>query len=510
MAADKFNSLTGYSAGLPPIDIVAANGNIVTNHNFPSGNVTSNTVRANFYFYANGEPFSSNAAGANTQIQYNGGVSNNFAASSALTFDDANLMLSTQNFTVGGNTVLGDAQAVAIQGGVNGYVLQTDGAGGLSWTAQTGGGGGGGTPGGANMQVQFNSAGTFAGDAGFIYDVDTDLLTATHIAGEGGNISNVTYANITGIGNISVVDLTGATDTVLYGNGVFADISAGASANFANFAGNITLAAQPNITSVGTLTTLQVGAGGLSVTGNIGASNIAVTETSTFTGPVVISTLGNLTMAGNANLQNSPNIQLPVANLHIDGGLNGYVLATNGSGNLSWTVQSGGGGGGTPGGANTQMQFNDSGVFGGDANVVYNKATNVMTMAGTLVANNMTVGSGAYAFRTTKVKTGVTTTVSAVEICATEASTVSAIDYTVVATDPSNASRQIEKVSAAVYGTTVSSIQYATISVGSKLADFAVTYVPGDAFRDAQVVLYATPATTNETTYKIVVEEYAS
>ena len=44
MAADKFNSLTGYSVGLPAIDVVAANGNIVTNHNYPQGNVTSNSV----------------------------------------------------------------------------------------------------------------------------------------------------------------------------------------------------------------------------------------------------------------------------------------------------------------------------------------------------------------------------------------------------------------------------------------------------------------------------------
>ena len=406
MAADKFNSLTGYSVGLPPIDTIAANGNIVTNHNYPAGNVTSNKIYANNYYYANGAAFSSDPAGANTEIQFNNnGV---FGASANLVFDTATAKLTARNATVVGETLLGDAQTVTILGGVNGYVLQTDGAGGLSWTAQTGGGGGGnGTPGGSNMQVQFNSAGAFAGDAGFIYDSDTDLLTATHIAGEGGNISNVTYANITGIGNISAVDLTGATDTVLYGNGVFADISAGASANFANFAGNLTVASQPNITSVGTLTSLQVG-GGLSVVGNIGGANIAITDTATFTGPVVIDSLGNLTVSGNANLQTSPNIELPVANLHIDGGLNGYVLATDGAGSLSWTLNSGGGGGGSPGGANTQMQFNDAGVFGGDANVVYNKSTNTMTMAGTLVANNMTVGSGAFSFRTTKVKTGAT------------------------------------------------------------------------------------------------------
>ena len=509
MAADKFNSLTGYTTGLPPIDIVAANGNIVTNHNYPAGNVTSNSVYANNYFYANGASFDGDPAGANTQIQYNDNGA--FGASTNLVFNDITNILTSRNVTVAGNILLGDVETVSIQGGVNGYVLQTDGSGALSWTAQSGGGGGSnGTPGGSNMQVQFNNAGAFGGDAGFIYDKDTDLLTATHIAGEAGNISNVQVANITGIGNIAVVNLDGTTDKVLYGNGVFAGISAGASANFANFAGNVTLAAQPNITSVGTLTTLQIGAGGLSVTGNIGASNIAVTETSTFTGPVVISTLGNLTVSGNANLQNSPNVQLPIANLHIDGGLNGYVLATNGSGNLSWTVQGGGGGGGSPGGANTQMQFNNAGAFGGDANVVYNKATNVMTMAGQLVANNITTGSGAYSFRTAKVKTGVTTAVSAVEICATEASTVSAVDYTIVATDTANSSRQTVKITSAVYGTTVNYVEYATISVGSLLADFAVTYVPGDAFRNAQVVLYATPATTNETTYKIVLEEYAS
>jgi hypothetical protein len=509
MAADKFNSLTGYSVGLPKIDIVAANGNIVTNHNYPAGNVTSNSVYANNYYYANGATFSSDPAGANTEVQFNNnGV---FGASTNLVFDSASDTLTSRNLSVTGDTLLGDVQTVSIDGGTNGYVLQTDGAGGLSWTAQSGNGGGGGngSPGGSNMQVQFNSAGSFAGDAGFIYDVDTDLLTATHIAGEGGNISNVTYANITGIGNISTVNLTGASDTVLYANGVFADISAGASANFANFAGNLTVASQPNITSVGTLTGLQV-SGGLSVVGNIGGANIAITDTATFTGPVVIDSLGNLTVQGNANLQTSPNIELPVANLHIDGGLNGYVLATDGAGGLSWTLNSGGGGGGSPGGANTQMQFNDGGLFGGDANVVYNKTTNTMTMAGTLVANNMTVGSGAYAFRTTKVSNGVTTTTSAVEICATEASTVSAIDYTIVATDPSGASRQTTKITSAIWSTTVNYSEYATISVGSLLADFAVTYVPGDAFRDAQIVLYATPATTNETTYKILLEEYSS
>lgn len=507
MAAEKFNSLTGYSVGLPPIDAIGADGNINTNHTFAQGNVTSNSIYANNYFYANGAPFSSDPAGSNTEVQFNN--AGKFGGSSAFTFDSSLNTVTASNFNATNTANLGAVGNVTITGGTNGYVLQTDGAGALSWTAQTGGGSGNGVPGGANTQVQFNNAGAFGGDPGFIYDISTDKLTAIHIAGEGGNVSNLTYANITGIGNISAVDLTGASDTVLYGNGVFADISAGASANFANFAGNVVGVAQPNITSVGTLTSLQVGSGGLSVTGNIGAANLSVTETTIFTGPVEITSLGNLTMTGNANLQNSPNVQLPVANLHIDGGLNGYVLATNGAGNLSWTVQ-GGGGSGVPGGANTQIQFNNAGAFGGTANLVYNSTTNTVTMAGNIIANTMTVGSGAYSFRTSKVCTGITTTTSAVEICATEASTVSAIDYTIVATDLSQSARQTSKITCAIFASTLNYTEYASISVGAAIADFAVTYVPGDAFRNAQIVLYATPGSTNTTNYKILLDEYSS
>lgn len=50
---------------------------------------------------------------------------------------------------------------------VNGYYLQTDTNGVLSWAS--GGGGGGGSPGGSNTQIQFNNAGAFGGDAAFTF-----------------------------------------------------------------------------------------------------------------------------------------------------------------------------------------------------------------------------------------------------------------------------------------------------------------------------------------------------
>lgn len=43
---------------------------------------------------------------------------------------------------------------------------------------------------------------------------------------------------------------------------------------------------------------------------------------------------------------------------------------------------------GTPGGSNTQIQFNDSGSFGGDADLTYNKTTNALTIGGDVTLND--------------------------------------------------------------------------------------------------------------------------
>ena len=45
-------------------------------------------------------------------------------------------------------------------------------------------------------------------------------------------------------------------------------------------------------------------------------------------------------------------------------------------------VGAGAGGSTSPGGANTQVQFNDGGAFGGDAGLTYNKTTDELTVAG--------------------------------------------------------------------------------------------------------------------------------
>ena len=91
--------------------------------------------------------------------------------------------------------------------------------------------------------------------------------------------------------------------------------------NLSNFNGRLTVNSnsQPNVTSLGTLT-------GLNVSGN-----------ASFTG-------------ANTAISN-------IANLHIPGGGLGYSLVTDGAGNLSWSAAATGNG--TTGGTNTMVQFNN-------------------------------------------------------------------------------------------------------------------------------------------------------
>ena len=60
---------------------------------------------------------------------------------------------------------------------VNGYYLQTDTNGILSWAA--GGGGGGGSPGGSNTQIQYNNAGAFGGSPDFTFVNGSGNATVT-------------------------------------------------------------------------------------------------------------------------------------------------------------------------------------------------------------------------------------------------------------------------------------------------------------------------------------------
>ncbi|KPJ85730.1 hypothetical protein AMJ57_01940, partial [Parcubacteria bacterium SG8_24] len=70
----------------------------------------------------------------------------------------------------------------------------------------------------------------------------------------------------------------------------------------------------------------------------------------------------------------------------------GYVLSNDGSGNLSWSAA----GSGSPGGADSYIQYNDGGSFGGEAALSWDDVTDTLDVRGAAVFNE---DSGDFDFR---------------------------------------------------------------------------------------------------------------
>lgn len=86
------------------------------------------------------------------------------------------------------------------------------------------------------------------------------------------------------------------------------------------------------------------------------------------------------------------NFKLNVSNTKITGGTNGYVLQTDGAGNVAWVAPSGSGNG-VVGGANTQIQFNDGGLFGGNAGFTFDKSTGNVNVPANLIVGGSVIGN---------------------------------------------------------------------------------------------------------------------
>jgi hypothetical protein len=367
MAIKKFNAVAGFSVGgdvvFEVIDNVAnvnANNLSVTgtsqlgsNANVKitggsSGQVLKTDGAGNLSWATD----TASPAGSNTQIQYNG--SGSFAASANLTYNDSSKTLTVDNVTANGagityitganvagqvanaliagtvytaaqpnitsvgtltgltstgvinltgasNVSLGPVGNVRITGGSAGQVLKTDGLGNLSWSADT---------------TDYSNANVTSLLASF----GSNTITTT---------GNITAGNIIGNGQ-SLTGLNGSNVTGQVSNALVA--------------GTVYTAAQPNITSVGTLSNLNVSGNitsGNANLGNLASANFVSGTLTTASQPNITSvgTLSSLTSTGTVNLTNASNVSLgPIGNVRITGGSAGYVLKTDGAGNLSWAA----------------------------------------------------------------------------------------------------------------------------------------------------------------------------
>jgi hypothetical protein len=234
--------------------------------------ISPNTVQ--FSIYTGSTPVANGLTG---QLQYNnggilGGVSNT-------------------SFT-NGNLEFTNLSNLKIVGGANAYFLQTDGTGNLTWAQGTANVSGNGTAAGANTQIQISDGtGNFTSAPGFTFDNASNVLTvpgnvsASYYLGNGAfltglNSSNINNgnSNVTVIANGNVtVSVAGTANVLNIGNNAVTlngNLTANivtatlyGNANYATTAGTVITSAQPNITSVGNLTSLTV-AGNLLVTNN--------------------------------------------------------------------------------------------------------------------------------------------------------------------------------------------------------------------------------------------------
>lgn len=130
--------------------------------------------------------------------------------------------------------------------------------------------------------------------------------------------------------------------------------------------------------------TINASTADVTMTGNLLISG-GVTSSGVFNGDGSLLNTLNLRVSTNGAV-----VGTEVTNWMFWAGTNVVLQATNRNGLVDVRINAAN----TPGGADTQVQFNDSGAFGGDSGLVYNKTTDSLTVSGSLTVN-ANISSGA-------------------------------------------------------------------------------------------------------------------
>jgi len=212
-------------------------------------------------------------------------------------------VIQAKDLTVTRSTDLGSVASITIAGGTSGYVMTTDGAGNLTWEPQLTV-----TPAGNVNEVQFNS-GVFDGSEKLTFDPITGTLTTINIAG---NLTTAAQTNITSVGTLGSLAVTGNVNagnviaTTFVGN-LTGNVTGTVSAPGANTQVLLNsqgkAGASANLTFNGTL---------LTVTGNIAATKVTGVDLVGTMLTTANADLGNLSVAnyyqGTLTTQSQPNI----------------------------------------------------------------------------------------------------------------------------------------------------------------------------------------------------------
>jgi hypothetical protein len=195
-------------------------------------------------------------------------------------------------------------------------------------------------------------------------------------------------------------------------------------------------------------------------------------------------------------------------NVSMSGNLavSGEITATNfyGSlvGNISANI--------TVSGTNGAILYNDNSLAVSAEGVIYNKTDKSLTVENDLAASTFTLGLSPNQFYEISSQISTTSSSSANQVLhRSYASSISAINYTIIATNTSLNYRQVSDLNAAILGSTVEYSEFGTVDLPSSspgVADFRVSFEVGPGA--GNVVLTATPMTADLTEYKILITKF--
>jgi hypothetical protein len=405
MALKPLNSVGGFSVGEIPATVILPNADITANKGTFTGNLLISNLNASWgiltdnLYYSNGVPWDlQEAAGSNTQVQFNN--NNNFGASANFTYND-----STQLLTVAGNAQFNNANLgnLATANYIN-----------VASNLVT-----------SNLTVNNTLSGNVANFSGNLTTLNANL----------GNLATANYINVANnldvVGNVDANNIS--VDNQLVGNTAnFSGnvvvpnltVNLALSGNTANFSGNITALNA----DLGNLVTANYAnlANDLNANGNVSANNANIgngnidlyangeisASTANFTGNVYAATfVGNI--SGGVNIT-APNTTILFSNSGLIEGSNNFTfnyannyLFANGTANITGNTSVGGiltdnyyyANGSPvdfqqPAGSNTQIQFNDDDDFGASANLTFNFATQTLGVVGLVdVTGNVDVSN---------------------------------------------------------------------------------------------------------------------
>jgi hypothetical protein len=399
MALKPFNSIGGFSVGETPSNVILANGDITTT------NITTTGI-ANLNAIGNVK-ISGGSSGQVIQTDGAGNLTFTTINTSGLSNGTSNVSVALNgNVTtaVAGNTILTVTTAGAnLVGNLSVGGILTDNiyhANGAPFDLQQAAG--------SNNQIQYNEGNNFAASANFTFNPSTNVLTVTgNVSASNANLGNAATANfftgtlttaaqpnITSVGNLTSLDVTG--------NLAAGNISTGGAG------GNITMSGG-NITGANVITANLFSGNGSSLTsltgGNVTGEVAFAATANSVAGGNVSGTVSAATTAGTVTTNAQPNITSVgnLTGLTVGNAASNVVISDSGTvvatGNITAPYFIGNVQGNISGnivvpGSNGEVIFNNAGNAGASNAFSFNTSSNVLTVTGNVSATNF-IGNGA-------------------------------------------------------------------------------------------------------------------